>query len=452
MAKKKNPINLDIPSQDIRKNHYQELVDHMPLKDKVYWAKQKIEEFLKYCEKQKENEVLVSFSGGKDSTVLFDLVFDVHQKIQSKVYLVPAYAIEITFPSTIKFIKEITAYYQQKSAFIKDPYFVKPKKAWIDILHTKGFPIYSKQISVMLNRLKNSKTKNTLTKIAFGIEPSARYKLSYHRLFLLDWNMTHYFNEKNERVDYFFSEKCCDYVKGGLKHEKRPSFVGTMANESLLRKQSWIRNGCNIYDKSHPMSRPLSIWNSNDVWDYIKNKKLKINDAYGYDEKTHNIDKLRFSRLGCTSCPLGTSIEEIVANKFSKDDKLATEYKHRNRFEKLYEYAPSLYQSQVWKTEMYRIIADMKVKIRNDGKYMEFYYKRQKEIEEWYKDIKTNLLKVMIQIEMSDNNSGWSYDIQDFNKALKHYNIDHQTNAKEIKELRKIVKNEKHEIKKQQKK
>ncbi|MDE7099609.1 MAG: phosphoadenosine phosphosulfate reductase family protein, partial [Malacoplasma sp.] len=89
-----------------RKEHLDELISFMPYQDKVEWAKNRIEEFLKWCEENKFEEVTVSFSGGKDSTVLLDLVLKVHKKIKSKIYLVPAYAIEITFPSTIKFIKD----------------------------------------------------------------------------------------------------------------------------------------------------------------------------------------------------------------------------------------------------------------------------------------------------------------------------------------------------------
>lgn len=431
-------------NQILRKDHFIELNESMPIKDKILWAEQKIKEFIKWCEEKEYKEILISFSGGKDSTVLFDLVVNVHNKIKSKIFLVPAYAIEITFPSTIKFIREVTNNYQQKSKFIKDPLFVKPKKAWVEILHSKGYPIYSKQISTMLNRLKRSKTKNILTRVAFGIEPSARYKLSYYRLFLLDSEMTNYHDELNNKIEYFFSEKCCDFVKGGLKHDKRPSFVGTMANESLFRKQSWIKHGCNVFNKTHPMSRPLSLWNSNDIWEYIKIKKLNVNEAYGYDSSKHNIDELRFSRLGCTSCPLGSQIEEIVANKFSIKDELCKEYKYQNRFEKLLQYSEKLYETQVWKTGMYNILADMNIKIRNDKKYMDYYSKRRKRIDEWYQNISKNLLRVMIQVEQSENNIKkknkkdiWKYSYHDFELAFKHYNVPFNFSVSEIEKIRK---------------
>lgn len=426
----------------MRKEHFSELNKFMPLRDKINYSKQKIEEFLSWCKLNKYKEVLVSFSGGKDSTVLFDLVFQVHKNMNSKIYLIPAYAIEITFPSTIKFIKDVVKKYQQESPYVKDPYFARPKMQWVEILQTKGYPIYSKQVSTMLNRVKRSKTKNLLTRVAFGIEDSARYKLSKNRLFLLDSEMTNFIDQDNKTINYFFSEKCCDFVKGGLKHDKRPSFVGTMANESLFRKQSWIKFGCNVFSKHHPMSRPMSLWDANDVWEYIKINNIDVNDAYGYDKNLHNTDKLRFSRLGCTSCPLGSSIEEYLANKHSENDELCEEYKYQNRFEKLLQYSQNLYESQIWRTGMYRILMDMNVKIRNDSKYMQLFYERRKQIDEWYKNLPINLIRVMVQVEQSKSNTtNWHYDLEDFNKAQAHYKTDYITTMKEIEEIREYERN-----------
>ncbi len=439
MQKGNKKLKLD---QIDRKNHIDELIYFMPFQDKLEWAKLKIKEFLNWCELNDFKEILISFSGGKDSTVLLDLVLKVHKEIKSKIYLVPAYAIEITFPSTIKFIKDTVSNYQKTYKYLKNPLFKKPTMAWKDILIKKGYPIFSKQVSVLLNRLKRSKTKNSLTKMCFGIEQTARFKISYNRLFLLDSEMTFYFDENNNRVDYFFSEKCCDLVKGGLKHDKRPSFIGTLANESVLRRQSWILHGCNIVSKKNPMSRPLSLWNTKDIWKYVKENNLKINDAYNYNIEKNNIENLRFTRLGCTSCPMGSHIEEIISKKYSKDDKLPEDYRYWNRFEKLNDYMPNLYETQIWKTGMFHILCDMNIKIRNDKKYMEYFYKRRKDIDNWYKNIKINILRVMIQIEMSDNNStNWKYTISDFKKALKNFKIDQNISITEIKLLREEEKN-----------
>lgn len=56
-----------------------------------------------------------------------DLVLKVHKKMKSQINLIPAYAIEITFPETIKFIKKTVKKYQQKYPYLKNPYLVPPK-------------------------------------------------------------------------------------------------------------------------------------------------------------------------------------------------------------------------------------------------------------------------------------------------------------------------------------
>lgn len=423
--------------KEVRRTHYHELTTLAPYESKIETAKIRIKEFLIWCEQQKYNEVLISFSGGKDSTVLLDLVLKVHKKMESKIYLVPSYAIEITFPETIKFIKDTIENYREDYPYLKQPLLVPPKMSWSKILKTKGFPIFSKQVSVMINRLKNANTNNNLTKWAFGITESARFKLSKNRLFLLDEDLTYYLDENGNKVQYDFSEKCCDYVKGGLKHDYRPSFVGTMADESLLRKKSWIDNGCNVFNNKHPISRPLSLWNFNDVWKYIKENDLDINQVYGYDKQTHNIDNLRFNRLGCSACPFGSTFEEVIHRRFSKEDLLSTDKRHWNRFEKLYEYNNILYKSQVIQTKMIYILIDMDIKVRNDPYYMQVYYERRKRIDDWYKNFRENLIKIMIRIETSNKNkNGWRYSLADFNKALLHFQVDKLISEEELETLR----------------
>lgn len=454
-------IQNNLISKETRRDHYEEFKKHMPYKDKVIWAKKRIEEFLIWCSDEKVEEITISFSGGKDSTVLFHLVNEIHNKIKSKVMLIPAYATEITFPSTIKFIKETTKDYQANNKYIKEPLIIKPKMSWTNILNEKGYPIFSKQISLMLNRVKHAKTQNGLTKWMFGIdEDTIRFKLAKNRLFLLDDNMTYNFPQptsefidyfpKKTNENYFFSEKCCDNVKGGLKHDKRPSFIGTMASESNMRKKSWIDRGCNIFNKDKPMSRPLSLWHAKDVWKYIKENNLKVNDAYNFN---HEIDielqELRFDRLGCTSCPFGSAIEQRIINRLKKIKNIEqkNEFLLKNRFEKLKEYSPILYKIQIIDTCMYKILIDMGIQISSDKAYMSLYDKRWKEINEWYSEenFKNNLINVLCQIENYNNYkkkpSGyeWSYKLSQINKSIKHFKAGGVVTKLELQDIRKQV-------------
>lgn len=426
-----------------RRAHVNELIKLMPYSDKVLWAENKIKEFLKFLEEKykKENlptsewKVLISFSGGKDSTVLLDLVVKIHKKIKSKVKLIPAYAYEITFPETLVFIKKIISNYQKKNKYLQELLLAKPKLPWFEILKQKGYPIYSKQISVILNRIKKVKSKNGLTRWIFGINTS-RYKLSKNRLFLLDNRMkdftscipTNKFDEfynyfKNSLLinDYDYSEKCCDYVKGGLKHNKTPSFVGTMASESELRKKSWIHNGCNILNGHKLLSRPLSLFETKDIWKYIYKNRIQINKIYGYkpSAKTYenSISSLKYERLGCISCPYGSHLETN---------------KKLNRFQTLYHQSKQLYYSQVIANGMYKILIDMNIKIPEDKIYMQLYELRHNQILNWYQNFLHNLSYVVCSIENPNNvkkykstkkQNSWEYTNDELISIFKNYDL-----------------------------
>ena len=361
-----------------------------------------------------QREILVSFSGGKDSTVLLDLVNKVHKRIKSEIYLVPAYAFEITFPETIVFIKKIVNKYRENNPFIKELLLKKPKMSWFNILNEKGYPIYSKQVSVLLNRIKRNKSKSGITRWIFGIE-TVRFGFTKSRLFLLDDKLKEfpkddsinykYFGFTYDISNYTYSEKCCDYVKGGLKHDHRPAFIGTMAEESQLRKNSWIKHGCNIISERKKVSRPLSIFKTSDIWKYIYKNRIEINEKYGFDRNKHansngDVDttKLNYKRLGCISCPYGSHIEQTDVDHKKID---------KNRFEILYEQSPNLYKAQVIDNGMYKILIDMKIKIPQDKEYMKLFELRWKQINKWYEDFENNLLDVITQIENYNNYKGY---------------------------------------------
>ena len=450
---------LDIGNQEIRKEHYYELV-HWKYEDKIFWEKKRIKEFINECEKDQIPEITISFSGGKDSTVLLDLVLKVHSEIKCEIPLVPVYAAEVTFPTTFTYIKETIRQYQKQYPKLKNEFIAMPKKTWNEILSQNGYPIFSKQISTLINRVKKNKTKNSLTKWFFGIDKkntsTTRYMLAKNRLFLLDDKMLNqwpdlgnkkqkeYFKKYNE--PYFFSEKCCDFIKGNLKHDKRPSFIGTMAVESQLRKKSWLKDGCNIYSANKKKSRPLSIWTEKDVWQYIKENNIIVNPAYNFDHNKQ-VQNLRFTRLGCTSCPYGSFMEQKKLEVLSKSkNKNINEYDLLNRFEKLKNDYPNLYLSQVIYNGMYKILIDMGIKINNDELYMELFKKRRKQIDEWYSDknFRKNILRVMCQIEnhkdykKKGKTYEWSYSINEFNQAMKFFNLD-RTDSHEIQEIRREI-------------
>jgi len=83
-------------------------------------------------------------------------------------------------------------------------------------------------------------------------------------------------------------------------------FVGTMAEDSILRSQQITRHGCNAFTVKRPVSRPMAMWNSGLVWEYIHAHDLPYSTIYdmGYD------------RTGCMFCCFGVHLES--PNRFQR--------------------------------------------------------------------------------------------------------------------------------------
>ena len=110
-------------------------------------------------------------------------------------------------------------------------------------------------------------------------------------------------------------------AKSYERENGRVPIIGTMATESRLRKQKWMKYGCNAFEqKGHPTSQPLSFWAEQDILQYIKRYELDIAEIYGdivyADDDGMYYDNDLFSqdmeltttgakRTGCVFCLFG---------------------------------------------------------------------------------------------------------------------------------------------------
>lgn len=103
-----------------------------------------------------------------------------------------------------------------------------------------------------------------------------------------------------------------------------------MADESKLRQQKWLQNGCNGFHLKIPTSNPMSFWTENDVLTYIVKNNLKICSVYGdvvedygnqldgqmnlgdfgFYEKEKKYKCTGCKRTGCMLCGFGCHIEK----------------------------------------------------------------------------------------------------------------------------------------------
>lgn len=130
------------------------------------------------------------------------------------------------------------------------------------------------------------------------------------------------FNKKKwlplaQELPALISHKCCDAMKKSpigiyqrASHNK--PYLGIMAEESIMRRQAWIRTGCNAFEGRKPNSSPLSFWTEQDVLEYIDKYNIEICSVYGDVVKGESglWETTGVSRSGCVFCCYGVHLEK----------------------------------------------------------------------------------------------------------------------------------------------
>lgn len=279
-----------------------------------------------------EDGVYVSFSGGKDSTVLMDIV-------RNKMgYNIPAVFADV--PTQFPELRDFATSFENVEV-------VRPHLSFMEVCEKYGFPLISKDVAQCLYDVSTqakihnvNKRDTSMWNRAFN--PESDYAKKYPSFtrarfdFLID-------------APFDCSHLCCNKLKKEpLKdYEKRTGrkpILATMACESRLRQSQWFQDGCNAFNVKRPTSKPMSFWTEQDVLTYIHSYKLPICSVYGEvveDYETEGImegqitfeefsqDKVYkttgMERTGCMLCGFGCH---------SKDD---------TRFLQLKESHPKMY-------------------------------------------------------------------------------------------------------------
>lgn len=249
-------------------------------------------------------QIFVSFSGGKDSTVLLDLVRRVFPET-------PAVFCDtgLEYPEIRDFVKTIQnvdwLYPIKYDRHIKEYKRISFK----EVITKYGYPLVSKEVSDAIAETKNNLAKGKMTtrvQKVLGVgdfSDKSFYNFSKWK-FLLD-------------APFDVSGRCCYYLKKSPVHNYeqktgRKSIVGVMASESLLRKQQWLRYGCNVFGNK-TVSRPLSFWTEQDILKYIKDFNLPYaNKIYGeiLQDKKGRYFTTGVQRTGCVFCGFGAHLEK----------------------------------------------------------------------------------------------------------------------------------------------
>jgi 3'-phosphoadenosine 5'-phosphosulfate sulfotransferase (PAPS reductase)/FAD synthetase len=254
-----------------------------PLEKKVEIAKQCIREWVDYWG---EDKVYISFSGGKDSTVLIDLCRSCYPN------LVGLYSnTGLEFPEIREFVDTFD-----------NIVTVEPKMHYREMLQKCGYPVVSKEQSEWIHRIRGGKSSNAIQKAFYGINldgTPTRFKISERWKYLLNAP----FNIGNGCCNEMKQKPIAEYVR----KTGRVPIIGTTASESALRTQKWLQYGFCSYDTKKPFCTPMSIWSDADVWDYIHTRNLPYCKIYdmGYD------------RTGCVFCMFGAHLDP-EPNRFQR--------------------------------------------------------------------------------------------------------------------------------------
>lgn len=294
----------------------------LPLLGKISLSYSRIKEWYDYF----NGNVYISFSGGKDSTVLADLVHTIKPDVP------------LVFSNTGLEFPEIQSFAKKMGAE-----FVYPKMRFDQVISTYGYPLISKENAEAIHyarRINNSeKTPQRKRSELLGTRDDGLYKDSRRNSLLgigpFKKEKGSIFNKEKwlpaaRDTTFKISHRCCDIMKKSplkiWQHaNKKYPFIGNLASESRIREQAWVRKGCNAFDGSKASSQPMAFWHDEDVLRYIVDHELEIASVYGDIVGTNEAGEVvkatpgdectglhcsNCQRTGCIFCGFGCHLDK----------------------------------------------------------------------------------------------------------------------------------------------
>lgn len=273
----------------------------LPLKYKVMITKERIKEWV---EEFGKDGVYVSFSGGKDSTVLLHIVRELYPDI-------PAVFVDtgLEYPEIREFVKTFD-----------NVVWLKPKKNFKRVVDEYGYPLIGKDIAESVyyarKNIKSGNPKETVRyKQLLGTATQKNGKPS-----LFNYSKYKYMLD----APFEISSRCCNImkkepIKAYQKETGKVPITGQMASESRRRTMQWVKAGCNSFAGKNSISNPMSFWTEQDVLLYIKENNILICSIYG-DIVEHNnrLITTGCKRTGCVFCGFGCHLEKEGEGRFLK--------------------------------------------------------------------------------------------------------------------------------------
>ena len=254
---------------------------------------------------QKNNgNVYISFSGGKDSTVLLHIARKLFPDIIA-VYVDTG----LEYPEIREFVKTVP-----------NVEWIKPEMSFRQVIRKYGYPLISKEASSNIHYARRAKERGDIkayNRYALGERVNRRTGEVYSFMKLSTLAM------KLVNSDIPVHSRCCQIMKKKPvhKYEKRTgrkAIIATMACESKVREQVWLKKGCNSFESIRQTSQPLSFWTEQDILAYLKKYNVPYADIYGDIIEENGVYRTTgVSRTGCMFCGYGCHLED-EPNRFQK--------------------------------------------------------------------------------------------------------------------------------------
>lgn len=291
-------------------------MQELPLEIKIKMSQRRIRDWYNHF----SGEVYVSFSGGKDSTVLKHIVEDIYHDVPS-IFVNTG----LEYPEIRKFATS------QNNVEV-----VKPSMRFDEVVLKYGYPVISKEVAKDVQYARSNQNSIHFKRLFGLMETKEGTRSAYNHD---NWS-------KLYGAPFKISDYCCNVMKKKpardyKKKTGRKPIVGTLAIESRLRTSTWLRVGCNAFEAKRQVSAPLSFWTEQDILRYLKETGIPYCKGIYGDIVEANIEgqvpgqitilnseltTTGADRTGCVFCMFGAHLE-----------------KHPNRFERLKETHPKLY-------------------------------------------------------------------------------------------------------------